>query len=184
MIRPLTKRRLAVSAAAAVALAAFAAPGAAFADSTSAAVTSTIHETLPTATLTVTDTCISNNPLYVMTQSGTALVHQTISASGAINIVADVKEDLTYVPSDPSEPSYTGHGFVNLDYTFPPNVASAGAEYTTTTVLHGSDGSLLRGHVNQHIVVDQQGNITLDQVNVNGGGEPDPYNISSLNFNC
>jgi hypothetical protein len=61
---------------------------------------------------------------------------------------------VTFVPDDPSQPSYTGH----LTERF------GGDANTMTTadniVLHGSDGSLGKQHILSHITVNANGTVT------------------------
>jgi hypothetical protein len=65
---------------------------------------------------------------------------------------------VTFVPDDPSQPSFTGH----LTERFGESVSTSNATITVAdnNVLHGSDGSLGKRHILSHLTVNASGTVT------------------------
>ena len=65
---------------------------------------------------------------------------------------------VTFVPDDPSQPSFTGH----LTAWCGENVSASNATITVADniVLHGLDGSLGKQHILFHLTVNANGTVT------------------------
>ena len=88
------------------------------------------------------------------------VIHTTELGDGTARTNGTMTGTVTFVPDDPSQPSYTGH----LTERF-------GGDANTFTVadniiLHGSDGSLGKQHILSHVTVNANGTVTtsLDTV--------------------
>jgi type 1 fimbria pilin len=130
--------------------AALLAPAAAF-----AAETQTIH-------FSGTDSRASANPCSgapgTLTIVFSGVVHTTDLGDGTFHVTGTMTGTVTFVPDDPSQPSFTGH----LAEWFDQNVNSRNATITIAenVILHGSDGSLGKGHILFHLTVNANGTVT------------------------
>ena len=82
------------------------------------------------------------------------VVHTTARGDGTLQMTGTTTGPVTFVPDDPSQPSYTGH----LTERF-------GGDVNTITiadniVLHGSDGSLGKLHILFHLTENANGTVT------------------------
>jgi type 1 fimbria pilin len=82
------------------------------------------------------------------------VVHTTDLGGGTLHMIGTMTGTVTFVPDDPSQPSYTGH-----------LTERSGQGVDTTTIadniiLHGSDGSLGKLHILFHITVNANGTVT------------------------
>src|SRR5499426_1248418 len=82
------------------------------------------------------------------------VIHTTDPGDGTVRMTGLMTGTVTFVPADPSQPSYTGH----LTERF-------GGDANTFTVadnivLHGSDGSLGKQHILMHVTVNANGTVT------------------------
>ena len=82
------------------------------------------------------------------------VIHTTDPGDGTVRMTGLMTGTVTFVPADPSQPSYTGH----LTERF-------GGDANTFTVadniiLHGSDGSLGKQHILLHLTVNANGTVT------------------------
>ena len=82
------------------------------------------------------------------------VIHTTARGDGTLQMTGTTTGPVTFVPDDPSQPSYTGH----LTERF-------GGDVNTITiadniVLHGSDGSLGKLHILFHLTVNANGTVT------------------------
>jgi hypothetical protein len=82
------------------------------------------------------------------------VVHTTELGDGTLQMTGTTTGTVTFVPDDPSQPSYTGH-----------LTERSGRGVDTITianniVLHGSDGSLGKQHIVFHLTVNANGTVT------------------------
>jgi hypothetical protein len=82
------------------------------------------------------------------------VVHTTDLGDGTFHMIGTMTGTVTFVPDDPSQPSYTGH-----------LTERSGQGVDTITiadniVLHGSDGSLGKLHILFHLTVNANGTVT------------------------
>jgi hypothetical protein len=82
------------------------------------------------------------------------VVHTTDLGDGTLHMTGTTTGTVTFVPDDPSQPSYTGH-----------LTERSGEGVDTITianniVLHGSDGSLGKLHILVHLTVNANGTVT------------------------
>jgi hypothetical protein len=130
--------------------AALLAPAAAFATETE-----TIH-------FSGTDSRASQNPCSgapgTLTIAFSGVIHTTDLGDGTFHLTGTMTGTVTFVPDDPSQPSFTGH----LAEWFDQNVNSRNSTITIAenVVLHGSDGSLGKGHILFHLTVSATGTVT------------------------
>ena len=86
------------------------------------------------------------------------VVHTTDLEYGTVHMTGTTTGTVTFVPDDPSQPSYSGH----LTERFGQNVNSSNSTITIADniVLHGSDGSLGKQHILFHLTVNANGTVT------------------------
>src|SRR5215475_12721966 len=88
------------------------------------------------------------------------VIHTTDLGDGTLRMTGATTGTVTFVPDDPSQPSYTGHlterfgGDANT-FTIADNI-----------VLHGSDGSLGKQHILMHVTANANGTVTTSIVTV------------------
>jgi type 1 fimbria pilin len=126
--------------------AALLAPAAAF-----AAETETIHFS-GTDSRTEANLCSGAPGMLTIVYSG--VLHTTALEDGTIHVTGTV----TFVPEDPSQPSFTGH----LAEWFDTNVNSSNSTMTVAenVLLHGSDGSLGKAHILTNLTINANGTVT------------------------
>src|SRR5215813_176776 len=89
-----------------------------------------------------------------LTIVSSGVIHATELGDGTVRMNGTTTGTVTFVPDDPSQPSYTGHlterfgGDANT-FTIADNI-----------VLHGSDGSLGKQHILLHLTVNANGTVT------------------------
>jgi type 1 fimbria pilin len=82
------------------------------------------------------------------------VVHTTDPGGDTLHMTGTMTGTVTFVPDDPSQPSYTGHLTER---------SGQGVDATTIAdniVLHGSDGSLGKLHILFHLTVNANGTVT------------------------
>jgi hypothetical protein len=86
------------------------------------------------------------------------VIHTTDLEDGTVHETGTMTGMVTFVPDDPSQPSFTGH----LTEWFGENVSASNATITVADniVLHGSDGSLGKQHILFHLTVNANGTVT------------------------
>ena len=88
------------------------------------------------------------------------VVHTTDLGDGTFHMIGTMTGTVTFVPDDPSQPSYTGH----LTERSAQGVDTITGVHTITIadniVLHGSDGSLGKLHILFHLTVNANGTVT------------------------
>jgi len=86
------------------------------------------------------------------------VVHTTDLEDGTVHVTGTMTGTVTFVPDDPSQPSFTGH----LTEWFGENVNASNSTITIANniVLHGSDGSLGKQHILFHLTVNANGTVT------------------------
>jgi hypothetical protein len=86
------------------------------------------------------------------------VIHTTDLGDGTRRVTGTTTGTVTFVPDDPSQPSYRGH----LTEQFGETVSASNATITVAhnIVLHGSDGSLGKQHILFHLTVNANGTVT------------------------
>jgi type 1 fimbria pilin len=86
------------------------------------------------------------------------VLHTTGLVDGTSHMTGTMTGTVTFVPDDPSQPSYTGH----LTEWSGENLNSSNSTTTIAhnIVLHGSDGSLGKLHILFHLTVNADGTVT------------------------
>jgi hypothetical protein len=86
------------------------------------------------------------------------VIHTTELENGTVHVTGTTTGTVTFVPDDPSQPSFTGH----LAEWFGRNVNANNSTVTIADniVLHGSDGSLGKQHILFHLTVSANGTVT------------------------
>ena len=72
----------------------------------------------------------------------TSVLHFTVLDSGAFHVTGTLTGTFTFVPEDPSQPTYTGHFTIRFGEHI--NSSNSTTTQTFNVVLMGSDGSQLR----------------------------------------
>jgi hypothetical protein len=86
------------------------------------------------------------------------VVHITTLDNGTFHETSTFTGTFTFVPDDPSQPTYTGHA----TFWFGQNVNSKSftTTFTGNIVLRGSDGSRITNHALFHLTVNANGTVT------------------------
>jgi hypothetical protein len=87
------------------------------------------------------------------------VLHTTDLGDGTVKMTVTTTGTVTFVPDDPSQPSFTGH----LAGSSSKIVNARNATTTTTAenvVVHGSDGSLGKQHILSHLTVNADATVT------------------------
>lgn len=86
------------------------------------------------------------------------VIHTTDLENGTVHVTVTTTGTVTFVPADPTQPSFTGH----LAESSSLNVNSSNFTITNAenVILHGSDGSLGRQHILCHLTVNANGTVT------------------------
>jgi hypothetical protein len=86
------------------------------------------------------------------------VIHTTDLEDGTVHVTGTMTGTVTFVPDDPSQPSFTGH----LTEWSGENMSSRNSTITVAhnIVLHGSDGSLGKQHILSHLTVNANGTVT------------------------
>jgi hypothetical protein len=86
------------------------------------------------------------------------VIHTTDLEDGTFHETVTTTGTVTFVPDDPSQPSFTGH----LAEWFGQNVNSRNSTISNAenVVLHSSDGSLGKQHILLHLTVNANGTVT------------------------
>jgi hypothetical protein len=126
------------------------APAAAFATETE-----TIH-------FSGTDSRASANPcsgaVATLTIVFSGVIHTTDLEDGTVHVTGTMTGTVTFVPDDPSQPSFTGHLAEWLGENV--NASNSTIAVAENVVLHGSDGSLGKGHILFDLTVNANGTVT------------------------
>ena len=108
----------------------------------------TFHDVVPCTNAPATITTTSNGALHVTNLTsgvGAGTFWFTITQTGSVTIV----------PDDPTQPTYTGH------FTFwegdNGNLKNGTATFTFNVRLVGSDGSVINGHLLEHMTISATG---------------------------
>jgi hypothetical protein len=93
-----------------------------------------------------------------LTFAFSGVVHTTTLDNGTFHETSTVQGTFTFVPDDPSQPTYTGHAtFWDGENE---NSKNFTATFTGNIVLRGSDGSRITDHARFHITVNADGTVT------------------------
>jgi hypothetical protein len=93
-----------------------------------------------------------------LTFAFSGVVHTTALDNGTFHETSTVQGTFTFVPDDPSQPTYSGHAtFWDGENE---NSKNFTATFTGNIVLRGSDGSRITDHARFHITVNANGTVT------------------------
>ena len=115
-----------------------------------------------TIRFSATDSRAEHNPCSgapgTLTIVLSGVLHTTDLGDGTVHRIVTTTGTVTFVPDDPSQPSYSGH----LTERFGQNVNASNSTITVADniVLHGSDGSLGKQHILFHLTVNANGTVT------------------------
>lgn len=87
--------------------------------------------------------------------------HVTALPNGSFHDTTTITDRLTFVPDDPSQPTYTGKATT----WFGANLNSQNnftATFTTHFTVKGTDGSRITGHEVAHVTVHADGTVTVE----------------------
>jgi len=90
----------------------------------------------------------------VLTIVFSGVAHTTALENGTLQMTGTSTGTVTFVPDDPTQPSYTGH----LTERFGEGMNTI--TIADNIVLHGSDGSLGKLHILFHLTVNANGTVT------------------------
>ena len=82
------------------------------------------------------------------------VIHTTDLGDGTLRMTGTTTGTVTFVPDDPSQPSYTGH------LTERSGQGTDTITIADNIVLHGADGSLGKLHILFHLTVNANGTVT------------------------
>jgi hypothetical protein len=115
----------------------------------------------------LTQTFYTNNPCVdppngpptgILTATYSEVFHETVNQAGDVWLTSTVTGDMSFIPYDPSRPSYAGHFVSWFGGSF--NMNNSVLHDTSTTSLRGSDGSHISIHMADHTSISASG-ITL-----------------------
>ena len=89
-----------------------------------------------------------------LTIVSSGVVHTTELGDGTLRMNGTMTGTVTFVPDDPSQPSYTGH--LTERFGEGPSTMTV----ADNIILHGSDGSLGKQHILLHLTVNANGTVT------------------------
>jgi hypothetical protein len=95
------------------------------------------------------------------TETFKGVTHVTELPDGSFHETTTVTDRFTFVPDDPSQPSYTGRGtfWAGANLNSQNNFTST---VTIQSVAKGSDGSRLSLHVVAHVTLHADGTVTVE----------------------
>jgi hypothetical protein len=94
------------------------------------------------------------------TQTARGVTHITELPNGTSHETTTVTGTFTFVPNDPSQPTYTGHFTFWDGENF--NSKTFTATFTGLVNLRGSDGSRLTDHLLAHVTINANGTATVE----------------------
>ena len=95
------------------------------------------------------------------TETFKGVTHLTELPDGSFHETTTVTSSLTFVPDDPSQPTYTG----KTTFWAGANLSSQNNFTSTVTgrfMVKGSDGSRLAGHFVVHVTLQPDGTVTVE----------------------
>jgi hypothetical protein len=95
-----------------------------------------------------------------LTENLKGVIHITELASGKVHEAATVTETFTFVPDDPSQPTFTGKATFRNGANF--NTKTFTATFTGHIMARGSDGSRIAAHSVAHITVHLRGTVSAE----------------------
>jgi ABC-type oligopeptide transport system substrate-binding subunit len=93
-----------------------------------------------------------------LTVAFSGVLHITTLDNGTVHVTETLTTTATFVPNDPSQPTYTGH-YAESD-SFNTNANNVTGTVAFNAIAHGSDGSLIKMHVLYHRTVNAIGTVT------------------------
>jgi hypothetical protein len=93
-----------------------------------------------------------------LTTAFSGVLHIATLDNGTVHVTETVITSATFVPNDPSQPTYTGH-YAESD-SFNTNASNITGTVAFNAIAHGSDGSLLKLHVLYHLTVNANETVT------------------------
>ena len=95
-----------------------------------------------------------------LTETAKGVTHTTELPNGSFHETTTVTESVTFVPDDPSQPTYTGHAtFWDGENS---NTKTFTATFTSHINVKGSDGSRITEHSVAHVTVHSDGTVTVE----------------------
>jgi hypothetical protein len=95
-----------------------------------------------------------------VTETLRGVAHSTELANGTFHETFTVTESFTFVPDDPSQPTYTGHAtFWDGENS---NTRTFTATFTGHVNVRGSDGSRITDHFVAHVTINANGTATVE----------------------
>jgi hypothetical protein len=86
------------------------------------------------------------------------VLHTTDLGDGTVKMTVTTTGTVTFVPDDPSQPSFTGHLAGSSSAIV--NARNATTTTAENVVVHGSDGSLGKQHILSHLTVNANATVT------------------------
>jgi hypothetical protein len=86
------------------------------------------------------------------------VIHTTDLEDGTVHLTGTMTGEVTFVPDDPRQPSFTGHLTERSGDQV--NASNSTITIADNIVLHGSDGSLGKQHVLFHLTLNANGTVT------------------------
>jgi hypothetical protein len=96
-----------------------------------------------------------------LTSTFKGVTHVTALPDGSFHDTTTITDRITFVPDDPSQPTYTGKSTT----WFGANLNSQNnftATFTTRFMVKGSDGSRITGHLVVHVTLHADGTVTAE----------------------
>jgi hypothetical protein len=94
-----------------------------------------------------------------LTETLKGVTHTTELANGSFHETTTVTESVTFVPDDPSQPTYTGKATFWDGENF--NTKTFTATFTGHINVRGSDGSRITEHFVAHVTINPDGTVTV-----------------------
>ena len=95
-----------------------------------------------------------------LTENLKGVTHITERPNGTVHDATTVTETFTFVPDDPSQPTFTGKATFRSGANF--NTKTFTATFTGHIIAKGSDGSRIAAHFVAHITVHLTGTVRVE----------------------
>ena len=105
------------------------------------------------------DPCSGGTGTGTLTETANGFMRLTLTANGTMHLAGMIEYAFTYVPDDPSQPTYTGREVSHLSLNVGPS--NSIFSFTLTARGTGTDGSTIRFSEAVLGEVDQVGNLTI-----------------------
>jgi hypothetical protein len=95
-----------------------------------------------------------------LTHTIKGMTHLTELPNGDHHATTTTTETFTFVPNDPSQPTYTGKSTFRSDDNF--NRKTFNLTFTAHSIAVGSDGSRIALHFVGHVTINANGTVTVE----------------------